>query len=131
MISCTHFDNKGLDDIFVLFQLTTDNAQLTKEKTELMNENKEVAKEKNRLAQKNAELVNERFYIQEELNVSRTKLAEVQIAQTELQQNYSSNLLQLKASNAEVQRLQNEIQQLENQPKNTEEIYVLQTQVRF
>lgn len=69
--------------------------------------------------------------MQDELNVTRTKLAEIQIVQTEMQQSRSTAYATIKSLNAEVERLQRIINELQQKETNDEKIFVLETQVSF
>lgn len=84
--------------------------QLTKEKT-----------------QKNDELLT----LQEELHLTKTKLAELQVVQIELQQSRSAAYVRVNTLSEEIQRLQQIIDDLQKQQKNNDQMYALETQVSF
>lgn len=68
---------------------------------------------------------------QEELQDAKTKLAEMQIVQTEVHQTRSVAYAKINSLNAEIAKLQQTVDQLQNQRHHSDEIYALQTQVRF
>lgn len=77
------------------------------------------------------EAKNEAMALQDELNVTRTKLAEIQIVQTEMQQSRSSAHSTIKSLEEEIRRLQSIINDLQQKESSDDRIYVLETQVRF
>lgn len=61
--------------------------------------------------------------------MARTKLAEIQIVQTEVHQSRSAAYVQINSLNAEIQRLHQVIEELQKKTDNADEIYALETQV--
>lgn len=81
------------------------------------------------LNREKTEAKNQMDILQEELNTTRTKLAEIQIVQTEVQQTRSAAYSKISALNAEIQRLQQTIEELQQRENRADEIFALETQV--
>lgn len=67
--------------------------------------------------------------MQDELNRTKTALAEIQIVQTEVQESRSAAYIEINSLKAEILKLQQTIEELQKKPISGDEIYVLETQV--
>lgn len=69
--------------------------------------------------------------LQEELNIARSNLADIQMLLTESQQSRSAAYAQINTLNSDIQKQQQTIEELRIQAENDDVIYALNTQVRI